>query len=116
MRGFLFSIKKSPRDPSLTSRPANVVIAAGATRIINFYGEFGGIASGYQVINRDAANAITIIINNDRANSFTIPANGSFGASDQWVEQLEIVAGAAGVSVVTFQYTPINELGIGNVM
>lgn len=112
MQGFLFLIKKSPRDTTITSRPITVIVGAGATRIVNFFGEFHGIASGLQVINRDGANAITIILNNDRTNAFTIPASGSLGMSDQWIEQIEIVAGAAGVSVLQAQLTPGNELGI----
>ncbi len=113
MQGFLFTIKKSPRDTSLTSRPITISIGAGVTRIVNFYGEFRGIASGLQVINRDGANAITIIINNDRINAFTVPASGSFGMSDQWIEQIEIVAGAAGVTILNAQLTPGKELGVG---
>ncbi len=113
MQGFLFYIKKSPRDTGLTSRPIMVSIGAGVTRIVNFYGEFRGIASGLQVINRDGANTITIIVNNDRVNAFTIPASGSFGMSDQWIEQIEIAAGAAGVAILNAQLTPGNELGIG---
>lgn len=113
MQGFLFSIRKSPRDTSLTSRPITVSVAVGTTRIVNFYGEFRGIASGLQVINRDGANAITIIVNNDRINAFTIPASGSVGMSDQWIEQIEITSGAAGVAILQAQLTPGNELGIG---
>lgn len=113
MQGFLFSIKKSPRDTSLTSRPITVSIGAGVTRIVNFYGEFRGIASGLQVINRDGVNQITIIVNNDRINSFKIPASSSLGLSDQWIEQIEIVAGAAGVAVLQAQITPAQEIGIG---
>lgn len=114
MRGYLFQITKSPRSVDITSKPATIVIAAGQTRTIEFANEVWGICSGFQVINRDGANTINITINNDTVNSFTIPASSSFGANDQWIEQLTIVAGAAGSSVLTFQYTPLSELGLAD--
>jgi hypothetical protein len=112
MRGYLFQITKSPRAVDITSKPGTIIIPAGTSRTIEFANEVWGICSGFQVINRDGANTITITINNDTVNAFTIPASAAFGANDQWIEQLTIAAGAAGVSVLNFQYTPLNELGL----
>ena len=82
------------------------------TRIINYPTEFQGLAQGVTILNRDAANVITIIINDDRRNSFTIPGGASISFNDQWIEQVEVVAGAAGVTVVQAGVTPRGELGI----
>lgn len=114
MRGYLFQITKSPRSVDITSKPGTIVIAAGTTRTIEFANEVWGICSGYQIINRDGANTITITINNDTVNSFTIPASAAFGANDQWIEQITVTTGAAGPSVLTFQFTPLNELGLAD--
>ncbi len=110
MQGLVLSVKKGPRDEKLTSRPITISIPAGTNRIVNYPAEFRALASGVQIINRDGANTITITINNDVINSFTIPASASVGLSDQWIEQIQIVAGAAGVSVLQAQVTPLDEV------
>lgn len=113
MQGLVLSVKKSPRATDLNSYPITVVVPAGATRVINYPSEFVGLASGIQIINRDGANTITITVNNDVINAFTIPASAGISLNDQWVEQIAIVAGAAGTTVVQAQITPSKELGIG---
>ncbi len=110
MQGLVLSVKKGPRDEKLTSRPITISVPAGTNRIVNFPAEFMALASGIQIINRDGANPITITINNDVINSFTIPASGSVGLSDQWIEQIQVIAGAAGVTVIQSQVTPLNEV------
>jgi len=115
MRGFTQLLRISPRDERLASSPITVIVAAGATRIINFFNEFLGMASSVIFINRDAANAMTIILNNDRSNAFTIPANGSFTLSEQWVEQVEITAGAAGVVIVNAQMVLGKDIGLSEI-
>jgi len=112
MRGFTQQLKISPTDSRLPSYPITVIVAAGATRIINFFNEFIGMARSVFILNRDAANTVTLIINNDRANSFTIPANASYTISDQWVEQIEIIAGAAAVTVVNAQMVLGKNIGL----
>ena len=112
MRGFTQQLRISPRDQRLPSSPITVIVAAGATRIINFFNEFLGMASSVFILNRDAVNTIQIIINNDRANAFTLPANASYTISDQWVEQIEIVAGAAAVTVVNAQMVLGKDIGL----
>lgn len=112
MRGFTQQLKISPRDQSLPSHPITVNIPISTTRIVNFFNEFLGMASSLQVLNRDGTNPITIIINDDRINSFTIPASASISFSDQWIEQIEIVTGAAGVTVLFIQITLGKDIGL----
>lgn len=113
MQGLVLSVKKSPRSESLNSYPVTVVVPIASTRIVNYPSEFNSLASGIQIINRDGANTITITVNNDVINSFTIPASASIGLSDQWVEQIQVTSGAAGVVVIQAQVTNVKELGIG---
>lgn len=112
MRGFTQQLRISPRDQRLPSSPVTVIVAAGATRIINFFNEFLGMASSIFILNRDGVNAITIILNNDRINAFTIPAGASYTASDQWIEQIEIVAGAVAVTSVNAQIVLGKDIGL----
>ena len=99
--GAILSIRKSARDLSLISGPIIQTIAIGATTRINYLMQFLGMARSVNFRNNDAANAATLIINNDRTNTINLPASGTFTINDQWVEQVEVVAGAAGTVVVT---------------
>ena len=112
MRGFTQLLRISPRDQRLPSAPVTVSVPVATTRIVNFFNEFLGMASSVQVLNRDGTNAITIIINNERINAFTIPAGASIAFSDQWIEQIEVVTGALGVTVIFAQITPGKDIGL----
>jgi len=115
MRGFTQQIPVSPLDQRLASHPIVVSVPVSTTRIINFFNEFLGMASSIQVLNRDGTNAITIILNNDRINSFTIPASASITFDSQWMEQIEIVSGAAGVTVVMAQLVNAKDIGLSGI-
>lgn len=82
------------------------IVAAGATDIINFLQQFQGMARGISLLNRDGANAATYILNNDRASAINVPANSLISINDQWIEQIEITAGAAGAVQVTAEIVP----------
>lgn len=113
MQGIILSLKKGPRDDNVRSYTTTVFVGIGLTRIINFKAEFRGIARAVSFVNRDAANVATVFINNDRINSFTIAANSTFNFNDQWCEQIEIVAGAAGGVNLFMEIVPEQELGLG---
>ena len=115
MRGFTQQLRISPRDHRLPSAPIVISVPVATTRIINFFNEFLGMASSVQFLNRDGTNAITIIINNDRNNAFTIPASASIAFSDMWIEQVEVVSGALGVTVVFAQITQGKFIGLSEI-
>ncbi len=115
MRGLTQQLKISPRDQRLPSYPITVIVAAAANRIINFFNEFLGMATAVFILNRDGANAVTIVINNDQSTSFTIPANASYTINDQWVEQIEVTAGAAAVTVINAQMVLAKDIGLSEI-
>jgi len=112
LRGFTQQLRISPRDTRLPSHPITVSVPVATTRIVNFFNEFLGMASSIQILNRDGTNAVTIIINNDRINAFTIPASASIAFSDQWIEQVEVVSGALGVTIIFAQITLGKDIGL----
>ena len=112
MRGFTQQLRISPRDQRLPSAPVIISVPVATTRIVNFFNEFLGMASSLQILNRDGTNAITIHINNDRINAFTIPASASITFSDQWIEQVEVLSGALGVTVIFAQIVPAKDIGL----
>ena len=101
-----FSISKSPRDLSLLSYPISIQVAAGVTRRVSFPNEFNGFARSIVISNRDGVNAAFIRINGITSTQIRIPAGGSFPFSDQWVSDLEIIAGAAGITDAVFEVAP----------
>lgn len=115
MRGFTQQLRISPRDPRLPSAPVVISVPAGVTRIVNFFNEFLGMASSIQILNRDGTNTVLIHINNDRINAFTIPSGASISFSDQWIEQVEVAAGALGVTVIFAQIVPGKDIGLSEI-
>jgi len=112
LQGLILRPLPSPRAAQITVYPIVVSVAAATTRIIHYPTEFQGLAQGVLILNRDAANTITIIINDDRRNSFTISGGASIAFNDLWIEQIEVTAGAAGVTIIQAGVTPRRELNI----
>lgn len=110
MSGIVLAVKTGPRDQSLVSFPKNSQAPAGVRSIFNFWQLNLALARSVQVINQDAANAATVIINNDQSNPVNLPPSSSIGLSDQWVEQIEVTAGAAGRCDVLAELVPREEL------
>ncbi len=108
-----FTIQKSPRDTTLLSYPAIVTIAAGVTRTIDTATEFNGIARSVQFVNQDGANAALARVNGITTSQFNVPASGAIGFSDQWINQIQCIAGAAGSCLVMLEIVPFDG-GIGN--
>ena len=111
MQGIIISNKlQSPRNTNINSYTIQITVATGTTRIINFHNELRGLCRSFSVINRDGANANTVIINNDRINSVSVASNSTFNANDQWTEQLEVTAGAAGATNLFLEIVPDSQL------
>ena len=111
MQGIILSDKlKSPRDLTINSYTIQITVAAATTRIINFHNELRGLCRSVAIINRDAANSNTVIFNNDRINSVSVAANSTFNSNDQWTEQIEITAGAAGATNLFLEIVPDRQL------
>ena len=110
MSGIVLAVKTGPRDQTLVSYPKSRQAPAGAVTTISFWQENLALARSVQVINQDSANAATLIINNDVMNPVNIPASSSVGISDQWVEQVQVTAGAAGRCDVLAELVPRDEL------
>lgn len=115
MQGLLLGNLPSPRSTEINSWTIPLTVAAGTTRIVNFYGEFRALARSIAFVNRDAANTCLVILNNDRINTFTIAPNSTFNFNDQWCEQVEIVAGAAGAVNLFLEVVPAKELGFSEI-
>jgi hypothetical protein len=110
MSGIVLQLKTSPRDTSLVSMPVVYRAAAGTTAIVSFYQQNQAMARSVQVVNLDSANAASLIVNNDRANSINIPPSGAIGLTDQWIEQIEVAAGAANRCDILGEIVPLTEL------
>jgi len=108
-----FTIQKSPRDNSLLSYPVLQTIAAGTLGVIDTATQFNGIARSISIINQDGTNAATARVNGITTPSFNIPASGQIGFSDQWINQVQVQAGAAGSTIVIFEIVPLGKEGIG---
>jgi len=107
-----FTIQKSPRDQSLLSYPVIFTAAAGATSTIDTATQFNGIARSVQFVNQDGANAATARVNGVTSPAFNVPASGAIGFSDQWINQIQVTAGAAGDVIIMFEIVPFNG-GVG---
>ena len=101
-----FTISVAPRDQTLLSYPISEQVAAGVTRIISFPNVYNGFARGVVVSNRDGANAAFIRINGITSTQIRIPPSGSFAFNDQWVTDLQVIAGAAGITDVVCEVVP----------
>lgn len=113
MQGLILTLSKGPRDDNVRSYTVAITVGIGATRIINFKAEFRGLARSVSFFNRDGVNNATVILNNDRINTFTVASNGTFTLNDQWCEQIEIIAGAAGLVNTFSEIVPESDLGLG---
>ena len=111
MQGLILSSKlPGPRNTEIRSYTTALVVALGTTRIINFHNEFKGLARAVSFLNRDGTNSATITINNDRINQITIAPNSVFNLNDQWIEQVEVLAGGAGATNVMMEIVPIAQI------
>lgn len=108
--GLIFEITKAPRDLSIFSYPISVLIAAGLTQVVSFPQSFLGMARSVNFRNNDGANAVTLAINGDLINTINLPASGTFSLNDMWIEEVRVVAGAAGSTVVNAEIVPLEEL------
>jgi len=98
-----FTIGKAPKDLKLFSYPVIVLVPAGVTRTIATPEEFNGFALSVQLINQDGTNNALARINGVTTPQFNVPASGSVGFTDMWINQVQVIAGAAGATVVMFQ-------------
>ena len=103
-----FQISLSPRDASLISYPISQQVAAGVTTTISFPSQFNGNARSILLSNRDGANAGFIRINGITSTQIRIPPSGSFAFSEQWVNLIEVSAGAAGIMDVAAEIVPLS--------
>ena len=108
-----FTIQKSPRDLSLLSYPVIHTVAAGLTDTIDTATLFNGIARSVSLVNQDGANNALARINGITTNQFNVPASGQVGFSDQWINQIQVTAGAGGSLIVMLEIVPFGGSGIG---
>jgi hypothetical protein len=101
-----YQINVAPRDLTLISYPISEQVAAGVTRTISFPNIYNGFARSVVISNRDAANAAFIRINGITSTQIRIPPSGSFAFNDQWVSDLQIISGAAGITDVVCEVVP----------
>lgn len=81
-----------PNDPTATSTFVLDTIQAGVTQTIVYPNNYKGIAISIQVRNNDTALPCTININGQGA--FALGSSATFGAADQNIVTVQIVAGA----------------------
>lgn len=104
-----FNINRNPRDLTLQAYPLPFVCPLAVTTILNFPNLVNGIARSVEISNNDIVNPITVRINGDRINVRTIAAGGFRAINDQWIVQLDIIAGAAGSVDVIAEIVPLSE-------
>lgn len=104
-----FNIDRNPRDINLQAYPLPFVCPLAVTTILNFPNLANGIARSVEISNNDAANPATVRINGDRINVRTLGLNSFRTINDQWIVQLEIIAGAAGAVDVVAEIVPLSE-------
>ena len=78
--------------------------------MISYPQSFMGVARSVNFRNNDGANSATLAINGDLINTINLPASGTFTANDMWIEEVRIVAGAAGSVAVTAEIVPVEEV------
>ena len=106
LNGYVISL--SPRDFSLISYPISQQVAAGAVTTILFPSQFNGNARSILLSNRDGANAGFVRLNGLTSSQIRIPPSGSFAFSEQWINLIEITAGAAGIMDLAAEIVPLN--------
>ncbi len=107
-----FDIKEAPRNQKLFSYPVLVLIPAGVTRTIQTESEFNGVARSVQLVNQDGTNNGLARINGITTPQFNVPPGGAIGFTDQWVNQIQIVAGALGALLVMMEMVPVSEVEV----
>lgn len=108
MNGFL--IKKSPRDQNVTSYPVTKNNLAAVTTRTSFPTEFNGIARSVAFINLDVVNVATLRINGITTQAITLNVNSQFNFNDQWVTDIEVIAGALGAVLLIAEVVPLSEV------
>lgn len=104
-----FVINRNPRDLTLQAYPLPFVCPAAVTTILNFPNLVNGIARSIEVSNNDTINIVTFRINGDRINTRTLGLGAFRTINDQWIAQIEVIAGAVGSVDVTAEIVPLSE-------
>lgn len=104
-----FNINRNPRDVNLQAYPMPFVCPAAVTTILNFPNLVNGFARSVEISNNETVNTITVRINGDRMNVRTIGIGGFRTINDQWIVQLEIIAGALSSTDVVAEIVPLSE-------
>jgi len=104
-----FEINRNPRDLTLQALPLPFVCPAAVTTVLSFPNLVNGIARSVEISNNDVVNQATVRINGDRINVRTLGAGAFRSINDQWIVQLEILAGAANTVDVIGEIVPLSE-------
>lgn len=104
-----FVIDRNPRDLALQAYPLPFVCPAAVITNLNFPNLVNGIARSVEISNNDVANPALVRINGDRINVRTLAAGAFRAINDQWMVQLEIIAGAVGSVDVVAEIVPLSE-------
>jgi len=83
---------------------------SAAERVINFPGQFNGLASSIIIDNQDGANAVTVRLNRS-INSITIPASSFRTFNDSYIEQINLTGASTNVQVAA-QVVSLEDLGL----
>jgi hypothetical protein len=95
--------------------PVRVIVAAGTTRTISFPDEFLGVATSLNFQNQDGANAATFRYGGEALPSMNLPASSFRTVDGTQVKLAQVVAGAAGNTIVEAQCIPIKRSAIEEV-
>ena len=95
--------------------PVRVIVAAGTTRTISFPDEFLGVATSLNFQNQDGANAATFRYGGEALPVMNLPASSFRTVDGTQVKLVEVVAGAAGNTIVEAQCIPIKRSAIEEV-
>lgn len=104
-----FKIDRNPRDLTLQAYPLPFVCPAAVTTILNFPNLVNGIARSVEISNNDTTNPATIRLNGDRINVRTLGLNSFRTINDQWLVQIDVIAGALGAVDVVAEIVPLSE-------
>ena len=104
-----FVIDRNPRDLLLQAYPLPFICPAGVSTILNFPNRVNGIARSIEVSNNDIVNAASFRINGDIINPKTLALGAFRTINDQWIVQVEVIAGAAASVDVTAEIVPLSE-------
>jgi len=93
-----------PPNSTLVSRIFTIPWAL-TVLVVDPNDRFGGLISNLLIINRDAANPITVRINNGQ--DFTIGPNLAIPFNEQWIDLVSITPNAgSGLGSLQGQYVP----------